>query len=499
MRVIKSAFLFVVCASLAVAALVPPKSIQGASREAADLPANSWQIPFAPDNDGTPTQQSMNDFYEFAWQTFIAVNWPALDGGDRGQPDPAKMIGAKDEHGQLLPVVWSTYKLETEVFLPNATAPGAWNDPPPPPPSYCKNVPRGAKILRMAAKDQPGVMSDVNQAGFPQSKKLALRGPVVDQMVHYLRYEIRLNRSEFEYFKDNQYYNKSVQIQAVKNTKANPQVQPIFKFPPKGKEPYVQDLPPYAQQGTIELKAAWRILIPGKDVVDRYYHLDAYIDNGGGDCKLQTVGLVGLHILRLTPGTGATWLWATFEQVDNVEVAAGAPPRPDGSPLTPSLNPGPKGDPAPPYFPGGYYGDEPKALPVGGPVPKPTAPNNISRLTKILADAQSVNQKYQAMLSNTVWKNYELVGHLNPYVKGSSAGPTDFWVPATSPIAYINSRDLANTTMEAYVQSTSCIICHAYALPFGALYNANDTTKFQAFTFLLRKANAPGSLKKLKR
>jgi hypothetical protein len=45
--------------------------------------------------------------------------------------------------------------------------------------------------------------------------------------------------------------------------------------------------------------------------------------------------------------------------------------------------------------------------------------------------------------------------------------------------------------MEAYVQSTNCIICHAYALPFGAFFNARDTTKFQSFTFLLKYANAP--------
>jgi len=491
MRVIKSAFLFVVTVGLAAAVMMPPRTIQRVSAEAAALPASSYEIPFAPNNDGMPAQQSMNDFYEFAWQSFVALNWPALEGGDRGQPDTTKMIGAKGPDGQLLPVVWSSYKLPTEVFLPNAANPGNWNDPPPPPPTDCKNVPRGAKVLRMAAKDQPGVMSDVNQAGFPQSTKLKIRGPVVDQMVHYLRYEIRLNRSEFEYFKTTQYYNRAAQITAVQNTKAVPQKQPIYQFPPKGKEPYVQPLPPYAQQGTIELKAAWRILDPSKDLVDRYYHIQAYIDNGGGDCTLQTVGLVGLHILRLTPGSGATWLWATFEQVDNVEVDPSAPRRPDGSRLTPSLNPGPNGNPKPPYFPGGYYGNEPKAIPPGSTIPKPTAPNNISRLTKMTADVQTVNQKYQAMLSNTVWKNYELVGHLNPYVKGSTTPQPKYFVPATSPIAYINSRDLANTSMEAYVQSTNCIICHAYALPFGAFFNARDTTKFQSFTFLLKYANAP--------
>src|SRR6185436_7290214 len=87
MRVIKSAFLFVVTVSLAAAVLMPPRTIQSVSAEAAALPASSYEIPFAPNNDGVPAQQSMNDFYEFAWQSFVALNWPALEGGDRGQPD----------------------------------------------------------------------------------------------------------------------------------------------------------------------------------------------------------------------------------------------------------------------------------------------------------------------------------------------------------------------------------------------------------------------------
>jgi len=360
-------------------------------------------------------------------------------------------------------------------------------------------------VIRMAAKDQPGVIGDVNQAGFPQSVKLSIRGPVADQMLNYVRYEIRFNRSEFEYVNASKYYDQSQQKTAVLNTKLNaakpppnPLKTPTYEFPPKGNESYVRNLPPYAQHGTIELKAAWRILDPKRDVIDRYYHVPAYIDSGGGDCKLRTVGLIGLHILRLTPGTGPTWIWATFEQVDNVEIGANASKRPDGTALTPSLNPGPQGSPAPPYFPGGYYGDEPKPIPSGAPIPKPTAPDNISRLTDIADDAKAVNQKYQSMLSNTVWKNYELVGSLNPYVSGSTTPTPKFFVPNGTPPGstalpvYINSRDLANTSMEAYVQATNCIICHAYAVPCSVNYkNARDMNTFQSFTFLLRYACPP--------
>src|SRR5256885_7129627 len=182
MRVIKTFLLLMVCISFAVAMLVPSRVIRGASPEARgaiyDLPSNSWQIPFKPDNEDNPSQQTNKNFYEFAWQSFVALNWPSL-GTERGAPDTNKMIGDKGADGEFLPVVWSTYKDPTgEDFLENAQPPADWNATPPPPPSYCDNPHSGVRMLRLAAKDQPGVLSDVSQAGFPQSKARKLRGPV---------------------------------------------------------------------------------------------------------------------------------------------------------------------------------------------------------------------------------------------------------------------------------------------------------------------------------
>ncbi|MDQ3742868.1 MAG: hypothetical protein M3444_00510 [Acidobacteriota bacterium] len=508
MHSLKAFALLTVCVGLAAVGLIPSEPTRGASTKAApaapSIPPDAWQIPFAPDNEGSP-DQTEGDYYKFAWQSFIALNWPALS-GRRGAPDTTKKIGDKGADGQLLPVVWDTFKGPSELFLPNAQTPGPWDSPPPAPPAYCTGLHPGEMVLSMAAKDEPGVLSDVNQAGFPQSAKMKLRGPVVDQSLNYVRYDIRLDRSEFQYFVDNKYYDQSVQKTAVRNTKQGK--QPAFLFPPKGNEPWIQNLPPYARQGSIELKSAWRILDPRKDVVERYYHIPAYVaDPAAKTCREVTVGLIGLHILRLTPKTGATWVWATFEQVDNVEVSAGVLPGPGGTPLAPSLNPGPNGKPKPPYF-GGYYGKEPPPVLPNQPLPKPTAPNDISRLTPMSGDVQAVNRQYQSMLGGTVWQYYELVGSLNPYVKGA-AGPQKYVVPHHSypdsaDPAYINTRDLANTSMEAYVQPTSCIVCHAYAVPWGATFicdpkGCSDVSKFQAFTFLLKYAQPPQAPPRAKR
>ena len=81
------------------------------------------------------------------------------------------------------------------------------------------------------------------------------------------------------------------------------------------------------------MKAAWRILVTGKDDFSRFYTRQAYYETP--DQKIVgpvTLGLVGLHVLRLTPSTGSTWFWASFEQVDNIVQNVAT--------QTPSFNPG---------------------------------------------------------------------------------------------------------------------------------------------------------------
>jgi hypothetical protein len=59
--------------------------------QAHDLPDDSWLMPFAVKqrfvSDPKPLAVTQEDVYEFAWQSFIALNWPYLTGGNRGQPD----------------------------------------------------------------------------------------------------------------------------------------------------------------------------------------------------------------------------------------------------------------------------------------------------------------------------------------------------------------------------------------------------------------------------
>src|SRR5580698_5904209 len=61
----------------------------------------------------TPSESAVDCFM---WQTFIYLNWTALD-GIRGAPDKSASF---DEGG---PTVWETYKSYDAVFLPNAAVP----------------------------------------------------------------------------------------------------------------------------------------------------------------------------------------------------------------------------------------------------------------------------------------------------------------------------------------------------------------------------------------
>jgi hypothetical protein len=334
----------------------------------------------------------------------------------------------------------------------------------------------------MVSKAGPTVLDDLIQAGFPLSPVKKTRGPLIDQNQNYVRYDVRLNQSEFTYVIKYQYYNADVQKQAVTNN--------TFNDPPQGFEDYVQPLPDYARQGAVELKASWRILDPKKDILDRYYRQQSWLVDPDGKCSgPYTMGLVGLHILRLTKTTHATWYWATFEQIDNVAIEDKQPPsRPNGQPLTPSFNP--NGPPAPPQFPSGYS-YEPPPVQGGKPLPPNPKPVDVWRITDVPADAEAKNNYYRGQLSDTVWRYYKMIDTMNPYVTNSPQ-PQKYWVPATDPKVYINTADMANTTMETYLQANSCIVCHAYAVPIGAM-NFKPLPQFQIFTFLLRHAQKPSA------
>lgn len=120
--------------------------------------------------DTSPVQQPGWDV--FAWNSFVAANWPALvpaqHSDQRGFPDLGKSFAAAAP-GDLL--VWETFKEKREVFLQGSTeSPGPWNQEPtygpvdPPIPTCPGAAERVARLVRPGATGAaPGVERFVGQ------------------------------------------------------------------------------------------------------------------------------------------------------------------------------------------------------------------------------------------------------------------------------------------------------------------------------------------------
>jgi hypothetical protein len=468
-RFVRAAFIVAAPASLFI------WSCSGQSAGSCNAPSLDWKMP------AEVFDTTQENYAKLGWQSFIALNWPA-DLSYRGKPDTSKSIGDAGVR------VWETFRLKEEMILPDAQRPDSWNG------SGGNGLAARdltkKSLFRLAKKfdsipDDPDGGGEFNQAGSGN--------PLIDQDSNYVMFEIGVNESEYTYVRDHNYYDANVQIQQVH--------EHSFVNPPKGDTlvqrsgdslvyqvaPSVASLPAFAQYGATEFKASWRIL-PAKDKDTkwkRYYHRTATIALPDGSFETQEVGLVGLHILRLTALTGSTWYWATFEQVDN---------------LTPPANGSgeasfhKQGDTS-----GTANGYSYSPTPIKTTLPANPVPVNVVRITPIPAYIDSLNKSYQQLLAGTVWENYQLVGVVNPALGGNKSFPMN---NATG--IYTNVNFMANVTMETYKQKESftksvnfsnCVGCHSLGTPIFQTGNAKDSlyafANYQIFTFLLSDANAP--------
>ena len=222
----------------------------------ARVAATAWLMPA--DVGGAASDE---DWLRFGWDSFVAVNWPADNkwpaAGEGGRPD--KTTNISDPNAAARPAVWQTYLAPGQVFRDNGQDPGDWNRP----------------VLPFTSKpdpDKPGTLLPV-LGGFEeksvyfltQSPDIGLMlfdlattpNPVVDQHGNYVLLEVRLNQSEFEYFKGTRYHDACVQREDTRGAAAN------FKYLPDTGSP---ELPDWARQGAVEIKTSWRILDTATDI-----------------------------------------------------------------------------------------------------------------------------------------------------------------------------------------------------------------------------------------
>ncbi|MYD94325.1 MAG: hypothetical protein F4Y02_11680 [Chloroflexi bacterium] len=278
-----------------VAALLATVAVTGARAD-----TNWWVPPGDVDRASLVTLDELETAYaELAWETFIAINWPALvkDGNPYPSPDTDKDLSYNV--GEYVSV-WEAWPTAQEIFRPDGTAPPAWGSPHElPSPCEEKGALEGHIVLQATSKG-----GDV-ASEFVQAFRM---GPVPDQNGKYTWFAIQANKAMYDYIVGNGLYNVEGQVAFGKAAD-----WPRGRLDSTGSE---EDI------GSIFVKGAWKVLGDG-DNPNAFHRIQARLYNPGDEdagisasCRLESVGLTALHIVHRT-NSAQQWAWATFEHVAN--------------------------------------------------------------------------------------------------------------------------------------------------------------------------------------
>lgn len=418
----------------------------------------------------------------FGWWEFIALNWPSTQGSGFGNPS--------DQN----PVQWETYMSRELLFQPGAATPPPWGAQPAIPPdcqSQAQLTAENTKSMRLIQAISKFTSTFATEFDFPNSIDEAAPTNAPNwlgaQNGTNVWYEVRINQDEYNYVVSNQFYNANQQAAWVNNGNG----QPIIL--PKG------SLQSSAPTGAIEIKAAWLEVADPRNTKWQRYKLSpaVVVDPSSNTCRSTTVALVGFHIIHKTQSQ-PTWIWATFEHVDNVpgsssssgsynfynsncqpqqvQVPASCLPSGATSPVTVSCTP----NTPPPYY-------------LGNGCPGPV-PIQVSRVVPIDSDAQQANSIAQAAIAKafpkSVWQNYQLVN-----VIWSTSPTQDPKKPAQVPLPLSSMQPpqkVANVVLETYMQNLTCTDCHRYATIAPTAENSNPHWDAD-FSFAIGSAAEPPS------
>ncbi len=380
-----------------------------------------------------------------AWQMFLAVNWPTNDSSQPAPSITATSFG---------PPHWTLWETSSQIYRTDGKRPMA-----------CGPAAAGANLLEAQAQrpapllrglplmEKPpnvdprsvlrlGNLSAVGNisildlgAGVGETDQ-AFTGPLIDQNGNFVHYLIAMDPHEVSYVCTTGVYNINGQIAfSAKND--------TLQFP------IGTDSVDWS--GATELKFAWKIIDVSKgDQPGRFFTSQAIIPDAKGGTQTVTVGLVGMHIAHKSQSS-PQWIWATFEQVDNLVGDTMAHP-----PIKPS-----------------FY-DPNCQICVPNLDPKSTkdikTPIQAVRAIPIPGEKQELNAEAQAVLESlsSVWQYYQLIDTQWPTAPTAKPTPWSEGLPNA-----INNKPggnptpvfLTNITMETYFQTGVQPACGQEELP----------------------------------
>lgn len=300
----------------------------------------------------------------FAWKTFIALNWPA---DCSGEPMTDKKIGEAAGRAR----VWEFYRTSEEIFLPDGKNPTTIQPTLPWPCRHDQQQPQPPLRLRLAEAflevqhDDPYVYDSLDMLeqdlfrsddrcpfgpppgtdkngflcrngelikGISMRKLLQANAiPLVDQDGNYIVNVIRVNPVAFNQIVRRGWYQAKQLSQDAAKLKDGQFLafacskRPSPNFPSTVPCGEGDDQHKYDQEGAIQLKIAWRILTPREAQQGRYFttkrtfSIPPENNATGQQASLSVdVGLVGFHIMSKTSTMG--WVWASFEHIDSAPV-----------------------------------------------------------------------------------------------------------------------------------------------------------------------------------
>ena len=325
--------------------------------------------PFAGPKSGGAPNATPAQAAAFAWQEFIALNWPAApQSGKQGQRDSPSNTCLFSDPSCTGPTVWQTFRSKVEIFPGVGSPPGyagsnRKNDfgyDALPQYNYTKPVP----ACDPKQKDDPVPWINLDETDQINLDNMyaanAPYNPTGDNSApHLIRFLAKANRTQYVYVTGNssstdpanQWWSQ-VPADVVNRTKQY--LASNMASPPAGSTSMVSL--PY---GTIEVKAGWRPL-SYLEMQSRRFHMQTvrYYERGTSTeyCYRDAAwGLVALHIIQKTP-SAPYFIFATFEQADNILTASGQLVEDEnGNMLVNAMAPtSPQEclvDPRPPFFP----------------------------------------------------------------------------------------------------------------------------------------------------
>jgi hypothetical protein len=410
------------------------------------LTPNKPAPPYDIGGDNLPAAQRLFDL--FSWQSFIALNWPAAS---NGQPDKGKTIADSTALR-----VWEYYIDSTLVYQQDGAAP----------PVMAQAVKSSQqRVFSMSGMALGTPAADAKKGGgfrrplFLNESLQAFTGPMVDQAGHWVRYQVVLNPVEFDYLVSNKLYNLEGQAAFSASRR--------IEFPTNtGTRTY----------GSMEVKTSWKQLTANDDAA-RFFVRRAKVLRLDGTTFDADFGMVGMHLAVRTQSS-PTWIWATFEQVDNTAVND-LERDSKGRPLQPSFF-----DPALPAKPVNVLAPK-NSMPVKqydpatgqdtGPAvftswdeAKTTVPTQTLMVLPVPKATAALNREVQAVLAqaSSVFKNYELIGTQWPAQPEFPAFPNGVAIQSDGRVLPASMESilfkvpgklvptfLVNTTMETFFQN----------------------------------------------